>query len=139
MERQQTINEQYLNDYQKAYEITKLTRDINKSIDETDNLKAKEALRDIQEEINEYQKEGNEMSRYDIDYLQKKYELRLAEIALEEAQNAKSQVRMSRDSEGNWGYVYTADEDKVADAEQNYADKLYEMQEMSNNYANEMS
>jgi hypothetical protein len=33
----------------------------------------------------------------------------LAEIALEEAQNAKSQVRMTRDSEGNMGYVFTAD------------------------------
>jgi hypothetical protein len=52
--------------------------------------------------------------------------LRLAEIALEDAQNAKSQVRLTRDSEGNFGYVYTADESKVANAEQNYEDKLEE-------------
>jgi hypothetical protein len=30
------------------------------------------------------------MSEYDLEYLQKKYDLRLAEIALEEAQNAKN-------------------------------------------------
>jgi hypothetical protein len=65
------------------------------------------------------------MSQYDLDYLRKKYDLRVAEIALEEAQNAKSQVRMQRDAEGNWGYVYTADESKTADAAQNYEDKLY--------------
>jgi hypothetical protein len=47
----------------------------------------------------------------------------LAEIALEEAQNAKSTVRLSRDNEGNFGYVYTADEDKIADAQQAVEDK----------------
>jgi hypothetical protein len=52
------------------------------------------------------------MSKYELDHLRKKYDLRLAEIALEEAQNAKSQVRMRRDSEGNWSYVYTADANK---------------------------
>jgi hypothetical protein len=29
-------------------------------------------------------------------------------MALEDAKNNKSTVRMSKDSEGNWGYVYTA-------------------------------
>jgi hypothetical protein len=46
----------------------------------------------------------------------------LAEIALEEAQQAKSTVRLTRDSEGNFGYVYTADANAVADAEQKLAD-----------------
>jgi hypothetical protein len=57
------------------------------------------------------------MSENDLRYLQQKYDLKLAEIALEEAQNAKSQVRLTRDSEGNYNYVYTADTNKVADAE----------------------
>jgi hypothetical protein len=46
----------------------------------------------------------------------------LAEIALEEAQNAKSTVRLQRDSFGNFGYVYTADATAISDAEQNLAD-----------------
>jgi len=41
----------------------------------------------------------------------------LAEIALEEAQNAKSTVRMMQDSEGNWSYVYTSDQEKISDAQ----------------------
>jgi hypothetical protein len=57
------------------------------------------------------------MTKYDLEYLQKKYDLKVAEIALEEAQNAKSQVKLTRDSQGNFGYVYTADENKIADAE----------------------
>ena len=30
-------------------------------------------------------------------------------MALEEAKEAKSTVRLTRDAEGNYGYVYTAD------------------------------
>ena len=73
-----------------------------------------------------------------LQYLQKKYELKVAELALEEAQDAKSQVRMQRDSEGNWGYVYTADESSVEDAEQTYEDKLFAMQEHTDNYLEEI-
>jgi hypothetical protein len=31
-------------------------------------------------------------------------------------------VRLKRDSEGNFGYVYTADDNQVADAQQNLED-----------------
>jgi hypothetical protein len=53
------------------------------------------------------------MSDYDLGYLQKKYDLLQAEIALRDAQNAKNTVRLSRDSEGNYGYVYTADQNAI--------------------------
>jgi hypothetical protein len=33
----------------------------------------------------------------------------LAEIALEDAQRSKTKVRLERDSEGNFSYIYTAD------------------------------
>jgi hypothetical protein len=66
-------------------------------------------LLELQDEINQKLASGEEMSRYDLEHLQKKYELELAKIALEEAQNAKSTVRLTKDSEGNFGYVYTAD------------------------------
>jgi hypothetical protein len=35
--------------------------------------------------IHEYEKEGAQMSQRDLDALQKRYELKLAEIALEDA------------------------------------------------------
>jgi hypothetical protein len=46
----------------------------------------------------------------------------MAEIALEEAQQSKSTVRLQRDSEGNFGYVYTADSNQMAEAQQNLED-----------------
>ena len=136
-DRQSEKNERYLQDYEKAYQLSKLNRDITNSIDETDNVKAKQKLRELQEEMNALQAENKDVSQYELDNLQAKYDLRLAEIALEEAQNAKSQVRMSRDSEGNWSYVYTADQDKVDEAQQNYEDKLYNIQNLQQEYIQE--
>ena len=131
-----TLEEQYVPQYEKIYQLTKLTRDINKSIDETKNVKAKRELASLQEEINGLQSDSKKMSEYDLEYLQKRYELKIAEMALEDAQNAKSQVRMTKDSEGNFSYVYTADEQQVAEAEQSYEDKLHEMQQMNAEYIN---
>jgi len=56
------------------------------------------------------------MSQYDLEYLQKKYDLQLAEIALMEQQNSKTSMRLVRDAAGNWTYAYDADEEKIEDA-----------------------
>ena len=132
--RQSEKNDRYLQDYEKLYQLSKLNRDLSNKIDDTTNLKAKKELAKLQEEILEYQKDGVKMSDYDLKFLQKRYDLKLAEIALEEAQNAKTQVRLTRDSEGNYSYTYTADEDSIAKAQQSYEDKLYEISNLSNEY-----
>ena len=137
-DQQSEVRDRYLQDYEKIYNLSKLTRDIEKSIDDTDSVRAKSKLRDIQEEIYALQESGAEMTQFEVDELRAKYELRLAEIALEEAQNAKSQVRMQRDSNGNWGYVYTADQDQVDSAQQNMEDKLYAYQQLTQERIDEM-
>jgi hypothetical protein len=87
-----------------------MNREIVKSIDSTDDVKGRKELLKFQEKINALNASDTEMSEYQLSILRSEYELILARIALEEAQKAKSQVTMSRDSEGSWGYVYTADE-----------------------------
>jgi hypothetical protein len=61
-DRAATANERYLDDYTKIYELTKLNRNITKSMDNTDSVKAKTALRELQEEINKLQENETEMS-----------------------------------------------------------------------------
>lgn len=131
-------NDIYLEDFEKIYELNKLNRDITNSIDETSNIKAKEELAKLQAEINALEEDGVKVSQYQTEDLRRRYELKLAEIALNEAQDAKSQVQMTRDADGNWNYIYTADENQVAEAEQNYEDKLYELQRANAEYINEM-
>lgn len=138
MDQARVIDEEYLDDYQKIYELSKLNRQVQKDINNTDNLKAKKALAEYQKKIVEYQESGKEISQYELEVLQKEYELQLAKIQLEESQQAKSQVRMTKDSEGNYSYVYTADDSNIENAEQNYEDKLYALQELNTQYIKDL-
>ena len=132
--REKELGDLYADNYQRIYDLSKLNRDIEQSILDTDNLKGKQRLRDLQEEINQLQEDGTELSEYDLDILDKKYKLELARQALEDAKDAKSLVRLSRDNNGNWGYVYTADETDVAEAEQAYEDAIRDMEQANEDY-----
>ena len=136
-ERQKAFNELYVADYDKIYQTSKMIRDVNKSINNTSSIKGKQELAALQEEMNALLNSEEQVSQYTLDHMQKRYELKVAEIALEEAQNAKSKVRMQRGADGAWSYVYTADEDKVAAAEQNYEDKLFAIQDLTQKYITE--
>ena len=120
----------YLSNTKKIYELNKLNRNIQADINKTDNAAAKIKLRDLMKEINGYYADNVKMSEYELKNLQARYELRLAEIALEDARNAKSEVRLTRDNEGRWGYMYTANTEEMEKAEQDYEDKLYALQEL---------
>lgn len=137
-DKQKTLDDLTLDTYEKIYQLNKLNRDITNSIDDTDNIAGKQKLLELQKEINEAQNSTTEMTEYEVEFLQKKYELYLAQIALEEAQNAKNQVRMNRDNEGNWSYIYTADASATADAQQNYEDKLYELEKLNQEYIDKL-
>lgn len=134
-----TAADRFVPQYKEIYELSKLNRDIMKSIDNTSNIKNKQALRDLQKEINELEQHSGEISQYDLDNARRRYELELARLQLEEARDAKSTVRLSKDSEGNWSYIYTANQDDVEKAEQNYEDKLYAMQQANSEYINSLS
>ena len=129
LEYAKTAADRFVPQYKELYELSKLNRDIMKSIDNTSNIKNKQALRDLQKEINELEQHSGEISQYDLDNARRRYELELARLQLEEARDAKSTVRLSKDSEGNWSYVYTANQDEVEKAEQNYEYKLYSIQQ----------
>lgn len=124
------LNDLYLSNSKKIYELNKLNRTILQDISKTDNVAAKSKLKDVLEEVNALQSSNAQMSEYELKTLQAKYDLRLAEIALEEAQEAKSQVRLVRDNEGNWGYMYTADAEEVSKAEQDVEDKMQALQDI---------
>ena len=121
MERARDLQEEYLTDTNKIYETNKLINKAQQDIDKTTNTVAKKRLQNYIKETEQLQNKAK-LSNYELEIQQAKYDLVLAEIALEEAQNAKSTVRLQRDAEGNFGYVYTADSSKVAEAEQQLAD-----------------
>ncbi len=138
-DRDKEIREQYLDETTKLYELNKLNRQLNLAIAEENDLLAKSKLRDLQEEIYSLQKKGIEMSQFDLDILQKKYDLQLAELALLEAQNSKTSMRLIRDAAGNWTYAYDADEEAIEEATQKMEDALYEYNEVAKQYIDDIS
>ena len=137
-DRADQVGTEYLQDFEKLYELNKLNRDIQKEIDDSNNIRDKQALKKLQKEINDLQAQGVQLSQYDVDALRKKFELEQARQALEDARNDKSEVRLQRDANGNWGYVYTAAEDATKEAEQEYENKLYEYQKLNDDYIKEL-
>ena len=62
-------------------------------------------------------KEKEKLTEYDIEESKARLEIMKAEMALEDAQRNKSNMRLRRDSQGNYTYQYTADEEAIEDAE----------------------
>ena len=62
-------------------------------------------------------KQRERLTQYDVDRANKLYEIEMARIALEEAQKNKSQMRLRRDSQGNYSYQYVADDAAISEAE----------------------
>lgn len=129
--------EEYLTKTNQGYELNKMQRTLSKDIDKTDNKSAKAKLANFSKELRALQ-EKDKLSNLELEIAQKKYDLLKAQIALEESQNAKSTVRLTRDNEGNYGYVYVANEEKIEEAVQAVEDAnnaLYNTQlEATNDY-----
>lgn len=113
--------ERYLDKVNEAYEVASWYNQLQNDIDNTTNSAMKDRLEALQEEI-DIRRENNTLSQYDLDILEAKYQVLQAQMALEDAQNNRNQMRLVRDSQGNWNYQYTADTDQIAEAEQNLLD-----------------
>lgn len=114
-------NERYFDKVNEAYQVSAWYNKLQQDIDNTTNSAHKERLKALQEEINQ-RREGNKLSQYDLDILNAKYQVLQAQMALEDAQNAKNQIQLVRDSQGNWNYQFTANQDDIANAQQNLLD-----------------
>ena len=116
-----TYADEFLTKTNQLYETNKMMRTLESDMAKTSNSAAKQKLNNFSKEIQKA-KEQNQLSNLELEILQAKYKQLQAQIALEEAQNAKNTVRLSRDSEGNYGYVYTANQDAISDAQQTLDD-----------------
>ena len=110
--------DKYLDKVNSLFEIDSLENKFQQAIDDTDSLKAQQRLTELMNEQLEMLREKDKLTQYDVDRANLLYELELKKIALEEAQQNKSQLRLRRDSQGNYSYQYVADQEAVGNAEQ---------------------
>ena len=110
--------ETYLDTINAQFGVTQLENKylqaINKSVG---NTKAQEKLNKIMSEEMAMLKEKDKLTKYDLERAEAKYDLTLKQIALEEARENKTNLRLRRDSQGNYTYQYAANEADVLQAQ----------------------
>ena len=110
-------NERYLDPVEEGLETAAWYSKLQVDIDKTNNKVYQNRLKDLQEEI-DLRRKSNELSQYDLDILEARYQTLQAEMALEEVKDNKTQLRLTRDSQGNWNYQYTSNPENIRAREQ---------------------
>lgn len=133
-DQQKQLRDLYVADYEKAHALSKLSRQLDKTLNDTKNIAAKERLLELENRINKAKEAGTKLSQYELSNLEREYQIELAKMALEEAQNSKSTVRLQRNMQGGMAYIYTTDENALADAQQKYEDAIYASQKANDEW-----
>ena len=118
--------EGYYDEVERIYQLESLESKWRSAINSADSLKTQQQLQEIMEAQVAALENKTALSEKDIELAEKEIEVYQAQMALEEAQNAKDSMKLTRDESGNWSYQYVADEDNVAESQQDYIDKLNE-------------
>lgn len=109
----------FLDGVNRFVETQDLNNKVQESIAKASTDYAKSTLKALQDEFAERQANAD-LSEYDLKIMEAKYNMTLKQIALEEAQNAKNKVRLVRGTNGNYNYLFTADEADINNKQQEY-------------------
>lgn len=123
----------YLDDVNKAYNIQKLQSQYLELLDGSNDLAIQQKITAQMQQQLSYLRDKTNLSEYDVQYAQAQLEILQKQIALEEAQRNKSQMKLRRDSQGNYSYVYTANEDDISSAQSDLLDAQNNAYNLSKN------
>ena len=125
--------DRYLDTIDGIYAIQKLENNYQKAIDDSDGLKTQKELKSIMDSELKALREKDKLTQYDVDRAELRYQIALKQIALEEAQQNKTQMRLRRDSQGNYTYQYTADEEQVNTLQSEMSDLYQQLYDLDSN------
>jgi TP901 family phage tail tape measure protein len=112
----------YYDEIEKVYHVETLMNKIDQSIQSEKQIKNAQKLKKFREEELEALKTKKELTKYDIDAANARYQILLKEIALEDARNNKNTMKMTRNEQGNWSYQYVANKDDILKKQQELSD-----------------
>ena len=121
----------YLDETNKAYSIQKLQGKYLQMLDNANGLHIQQQITEQMNQQLKYLRDKKNLSEYDVAYANAQLEILQKRLALEEAERNKSQMKLKRDSQGNYSYVYTANKDDLAGAK----DELLDAQNNAYNMA----
>lgn len=93
--------------------------------------KVQKQLNDFLKKEVDYLNQIPNLRQIDLDIAYKKLEVLQKQMALQDAQNAKTRMRLRRDSQGNYTYQYVADENDIANKQQQLRDTLEELRQLA--------
>ena len=109
--------EQYLDNINAATGAQALQKKYTDALNKVTRVQDQRRIASLMEEELENLKQRDRLTQYDLDRAEKKYNLMLAQIALEDAQQNKNKMRLRRDTQGNYRYEYVSDAAAEEDAE----------------------
>ena len=92
-----------------AFAIKDTQLNYRKVINDTSSLLNQQKLTKVMNEQLNILKQKDKLTQYDVDRANKILEIEKARMALEDARNNKTTLRLKRDSQGNYSYQFTAD------------------------------
>lgn len=142
-EQWELINKQskmYLDKINSIYAIEKLKTGYQDLLQKNlNNLSAQRSINELMENQLKYLRDKDKLSQYDVDRANKILQIETKRLALEQTAQAKSQLRLRRDSQGNYTYEYVNDQDEITKARQELSDAENELYNLTrDNYNNNL-
>lgn len=129
----------FMDEEDKVFELNKLQREINKTIEDATDPEMLNRYNELLKEIDEKKQAGVKMTEKDLEILQAQFDLEQARDAYEDARNAKNTMRLARDASGNWSYIYSADSSQTEDQAAAIEEKLHNIRKLNRDAADEYS
>ena len=114
----QELAKGYYDEVEKVYQIESLRNTLEKDIAGAASAKEQQKITQFMQEQMKILKSKNKLSEQDMLIAQKKYDILKAEMDLEDARNNKNTMKLTRGSDGNWGYQYVANAEEVLEKQQ---------------------
>ena len=110
--------DQYFDNVERAVNMEEYTNILQDAANATGlTAKNQEKINKFMDEELKKLNEKEKLTQYDIDESKARLEILKAEMALQDAQRNKSNMRLRRDNQGNYTYQYTGNEQAIEDAE----------------------
>ena len=125
-------SERYLDSIERANGLLDLQNSYLDMINKTNDPKLQAKLAELEEKQLDALANKEHLREIDLKLAQQQLTVLQAQMALEDAQQAKTKMRLRRDSQGNYTYQFVADEDDIAEKTQTYLKALSDYREMAN-------
>lgn len=135
---QKTMDNFYLDAYEKEYSLSKLENEIAEQMKDVDDPSRLKAWGEFQDKLNGLRANGVKLTQDEYEILEAEFELEKLRDQYEEAKNAKNTMRLARDASGNYSYVYSSNSKEVNKLAQQIKDAEHNIYEMHKNIEQEM-